>query len=261
MSEDRTRAPGRGISERQAESNSRWAQRYLANNSYAIDPSAFPDADEAQEQHEAEVSADLPHGPDGDENLFRGERRARIGETQNTGAGVARPSSALRREAPRPFDGPRDTNRTGAVPEGYHVGRRVVPEAEIAYERRPLPYEDIATNLSGRTAEIEIIRHTEAGGERSSSVLRRVAQNPSRPRRAPEASGAPLRRVTITNDTDSGGERNRQRANHVKLQKYLDVLGVEKFASPMDRMAWRGEWQRRSLAMAPKRLPTGHAAE
>jgi hypothetical protein len=111
MSEDRTRnnrdrVPGRAISERQAESNGAWTRRYLANNSFAIDPSAFPDANAAGEQHGAVAPADRPHGQDGDENLFSTERTAQIGGTQDTEAGGARSSSVLRRGAPGPSEEP-----------------------------------------------------------------------------------------------------------------------------------------------------------
>jgi hypothetical protein len=114
---------------------------------------------------------------------------------------------------------------------------------------------------------------TEAGDPDSPFLLRRVAPrlddglarervapNLPRPGRAPESSGAPLRRITITNDTESRSERNLRRANHAGLQKALEALDVTDFAFYADTLAWEQEWKRQSLARAPKRLPAERAA-
>jgi hypothetical protein len=196
----------RVISEQRAESAAVWTRNYLSNNSFAIDPSAFPDGDATGEQHDAMAQAapsnvtnvSLPHGRDGDENLFSTEQTERVGGTQDTEAVDPRSSSLLRRGAPRPDDG-------------------------LARES--------------------------------------VAPNRPRPRRAPEASGAPLRRITITNDTESRDVQDRRRANHRGLQTALYALDVSDFASLADVLAWEQEWKRQSRARAPQRPQNERAAE
>jgi hypothetical protein len=65
----------------------------------------------------------------------------------------------------------------------------------------------------------------------------------------------------VTNNTESRNARNLRQANDVALQKALDILGADHFASPEDRTVWQEEWTRQSLARAPKRSRNENAAE
>ena len=69
-----------------------------------------------------------------------------------------------------------------------------------------------------------------------------------------------LRHIMLNNTTETRDEMNLRRANDVDLQNVLDILGAHDFASPRDRIAWREEWTRQSLAWAPKDPRNRHSA-
>jgi hypothetical protein len=284
----------RGVSEQRAEETAEWTRNYLSNNTFAIDPSAFPYGDATGEQPST-VSTRESRGPRQPAAASDTADHARPRRNHGRSTGFAWHDGVMNwrnnaiANGSAGLDGaPRD--RVVEAVDAFHDTMAQTAPSNVT--SRSLPHGRGGDENLFNTEQREQVggnQDNEAGNPYSPSLLRREAPRlhgtvrqdtvsaprtddalalggASRPARPPESSGAPLvrralRHIMITNSTESRSERNLRRANHVGLQNALDALGAADFAFYADRIVWQEEWKRQSLARAPKRLPDERAAE
>jgi len=274
----------RGISEQRAEATAEWTRNNLSNNSFAIDPSAFPAGDATGEQPSA-ASTREPRGPQRAAAASDTADNARPRRNHGRTTGFAQHDGGMNwhnnpiANVSAGLDGtPRDRGVTAA--DVFHdtmaqTAPSTVPNMPLLHGRGG----DENLFSTEQRGQVGGTQDTEAVDLHSPSLRRRVAPrldnalasecvalNLPRPGRPPESSSAPLvqhslHHITITNDTEPRSVRNLRRANHVGLQNALVALGAADFAFYADRIEWEQEWKRQSLARAPKRLPDERAAE